>query len=338
MSRSYVRRPLDRTPLIRRGVQAAFLLLNVWIGVRFYLWVRFFETGGASRYVERPAGVEGWLPIAALMNLKYFVVTRSLPDVHPAGMFLLIAFLVISLLFRKAFCGWLCPIATISEWLWQGGRELFGRTFALPRWADIPLRALKYVLLALFVSVVVQMPAIELREFLASPYGLVADVKMLNFFRDASATTVGVCSALVLLSVVTKNFWCRYLCPYGALMGLVSALGPARIVRDPASCIDCGKCAAACPSLIPVDVLRTVKTAECTGCLTCVSACPVKDALELRVLPGRQRVSGTAVACGIAALFVAITGYAIATGAWSGHVPERIFFQLVPMASGVDHP
>ena len=38
---------------------------------------------------------------------------------------------------------------------------------------------------------------------------------------------------LVVLSVVTKNFWCRYLCPYGALMGLLSMLSPTRIVRDP---------------------------------------------------------------------------------------------------------
>src|SRR5437016_7140901 len=61
----------DYSQPLRRGYQFAFLLLNVWLGGQFYLWVRHFETGGQSAYVSRPAGVEGWLPIAGMMNLKY---------------------------------------------------------------------------------------------------------------------------------------------------------------------------------------------------------------------------------------------------------------------------
>ena len=58
---------------IRRAVQSAFLLLNLWIGAQFYLFVRYWETGGQSVFVPRPPGVEGWLPIAGLMNLKVFL-------------------------------------------------------------------------------------------------------------------------------------------------------------------------------------------------------------------------------------------------------------------------
>ena len=85
MARAYQKRPPARIAAIRHGVQIAFLLLNVWIGVQFYLWVRYFETAGATRYVSRPAGVEGWLPIAALMNLKLLALTGSIPEVHPAA-------------------------------------------------------------------------------------------------------------------------------------------------------------------------------------------------------------------------------------------------------------
>ena len=53
-----------------------------------------------------------------------------------------------------------------------------------------------------------------------SPYGLVADVKMLNFFRDLGTVGAAVILGLVVLSVFVKNAWCRYLCPYGALLGL----------------------------------------------------------------------------------------------------------------------
>jgi polyferredoxin len=338
MARQYAKRPPEQTVLIRRSVQLAFLLLNLWIGARFYLWVRYFETGGETVYVPRPAGVEGWLPIASLMNLKVLVLEGIIPEVHPAGLFLLIAFLVISWVFRKAFCSWLCPIGTISEWLWQGGQELFKRNFALPKWADIPLRSLKYILLFLFIWLVAGMSTTDIRGFLGSPYGLVADVKMLDFFRDAGRVTIWLCSALVILSIFTKNFWCRYLCPYGALLGLVATASPTRITRDPNSCIDCGKCAKACPSLIPVDVLRSVRTAECNGCLTCVSVCPVKDALEMRTIVTRRRLPAAAIAAGVAMIFLLVVGYAKTAGHWDGKVPEHVFFELIPNAKSFAHP
>jgi polyferredoxin len=319
-------------------MQLSFLLLNVWIGVQFYLWVRHVETAGATLSVARPAGVEGWLPIVALMNLKYVVLTRHVPEVHPAAMFLLIAFLGMSIVFRKAFCGWLCPIGTLSEWLWRGGRDLIGRNLALPRWVDVPLRGLKYLLLGLFIWAVASMSADEIAAFLASPYGVVADVKMLDFFRRAGRTTIQVCLVLVMLSVLIRNFWCRYLCPYGALMGLVSLVSPIRITRDPVACIDCGKCAAACPSLIAVDRQRVVRTPECNGCFTCVSVCPVKDALEMRTIVGHRRVAARHVAIGLALIFAVVVGYAKASGLWSGTVSEDAFFRLVPQATTLSHP
>ncbi len=103
------RRAADRSQTLRRAIQMAFFALNAWIGVQFYLFVRFYESGGQTIWAQRPPGVEGWLPIASLMNLKVWWTTGEIPHLHPAGMFLLIAFLGISWLLRKSFCGWLCP-------------------------------------------------------------------------------------------------------------------------------------------------------------------------------------------------------------------------------------
>src|ERR1700675_2638068 len=79
----------DHSQIMRRSFQGAFLLLNLYLGTQFYFWVRQFEAGGASTSVTRPAGVEGWLPIAALMNLKYLVMTGHVPALTPPGLFLL---------------------------------------------------------------------------------------------------------------------------------------------------------------------------------------------------------------------------------------------------------
>src|SRR5512140_3223630 len=236
----------DYSQNLRRACQLAFLALNVWIGVEFYLFVRYYETGGRSVWAGRPPGVEGWLPIASMMNLKVLLASGQMPRLHPAGMFLLIAFLAASWLFRKSFCGWLCPVGTISEYLWRLGRQTFGRNSRLPRKLAVALRGLKYLLLALFLYAVGSMSVPAIVAFLEGPYGIVDDVKMLNFFRFMGMTGGIVLAAIVVASVFVQNFWCRYLCPYGGLMGLVSMASPLRIRREPNLCIDCAKCSKAC--------------------------------------------------------------------------------------------
>jgi polyferredoxin len=332
----FIRRQPDNAPLLRTTFQLGFALLNLWIGARFYLWVRYYETGGQTLYVPRPPGVEGWLPIAALMNLRATALTWELPPVHAAGMFLLAAFLTMSLLLRKAFCSWLCPIGTLSEWLWQGGEAIFGRTLAPPRWIDIVLRSLKYILLGLFLYAVGSMSVEAIRAFLLSPYGLIADVKMLGFFRDLGRVGLAVVCILLIASVFVRNAWCRYLCPYGALLGLIALASPARIARDPEACIDCAKCASACPYRLPVDRLLAVRSAECTTCLSCVTACPVRDALALTA--ARRRVPAWAVAVVVFSLFAGTVTVARWSGHWHTSLPEAVYFELIPKASQFKHP
>ncbi len=327
----------DRSQRLRQIAQGLFVLLNIVLGVQFYLFVRQFEPGGRFIAISRPAGVEGWLPIAGLMNLKLALFGGRVPSIHPAAMFLLLAFLLISFLFRKSFCSWLCPIGTLSEALWKLGRRIFGRTWSLPRWLDVPLRGLKYLLLGFFVYAVAGMSVETIQRFFAGPYGQVADVKMLNFFRNLGETAAITLLALGILSIVTRNFWCRYLCPYGALMGLASLLSPAKIRREESRCIDCAKCAKACPALLPVDKLVSIRSAECTACFECVAICPAEGALNLSI-PRRRRLPAWAVTVGIAAIFLGIVGYAKLSGVWESNIPVDVYRDLVPIASHLGHP
>jgi polyferredoxin len=335
--KAFVRAPPDRSQRWRLGLQLAFVLLNAAIGVQFWRFVRSFEPGGVPGSVARPPGVEGWLPIAALMNLKATLLTGELPWRFPAGMFLLVAFLAITFVFRKAFCSWLCPVGTLSEWLWKLGRRVLGRTFPLPRWLDVPLRGVKYLLLGLFLWAVGTMSVEAIHGFLASPYGLVADVKMLNFFRHMDAVAGAVIALLVLASIAVPNFWCRYACPYGALLGLVSWLSPVRIRRDPDACIDCAKCAKACPSRLPVDVKSSITSPECTGCVECVTVCPARGALALSVTR-RRRLPGWAIAAGVAALFLGVVGWARLTGNWHTEIDPRLYEVVIRRMAEPAHP
>lgn len=329
---------IDDSQRWRGLAQAVFLGINVWIGFQFLLFVWGHEGRWVPWNADRPPGVEGWLPIAGLMNTRYFLETGTVPLIHPAAMVLIVTFLVLSVVFRKAFCGWLCPVGTVSEWLWKLGRDTFRRNFVAPKWLDIPLRSLKYLLMAAFLYAVMSMSVRDLAGFLASPYGLVADVKMLNFFRfltPGAAIFVGV---MVIASIFVPNAWCRYLCPYGALMGLAALFSPARIRRQEEACIDCAKCARVCPSHLPVDKLVQIRSAECIGCMECVTVCPAEGALALTFAGPRRVLTGQRVAIGVAVIFFAAYAGARFSGHWDSPISDGVYRTLIPAARGLDHP
>jgi polyferredoxin len=148
--------------------------------------------------------------------------------------------------------------------------------------------------------------------------------------------------------MLVENFWCRYLCPYGALMSLVSLLSPVKIRRDAEACIDCSKCARACPAGLPVDRLMQIRSAECSACMVCVAACPAQNALQFALPPRRtaapagrwfRRALGPLAVTGILAyIFLATILLARVTSHWQTNIPRIVYMNLVPQANELTHP
>jgi polyferredoxin len=206
------------------------------------------------------------------------------------------------------------------------------------RWADRGLISLKYLLLAFFAWAILwkmDLPAIE--RFVHTPYNYAADAKMLLFFTDLSRTAGVALGALVLLSLVIKHFWCRYLCPYGALLGLVSWLSPQRVVRDEAACIDCKACTRACPVEISVHRKASVRTPECTGCMSCVTSCPVEDCLTV-TRKGKGSLSPYLIPlAGLGTIYL-LWGIARLTGHWHTTLPQSTLAEVYRIARALAHP
>ena len=317
----------QRLPVIpaRRRLQVAFFVAILVLGVQFWVWASAHLAGKAPA-VSRPAGVEGFLPISALMSARLWLAGHGVHDVHPAALAILVAVVAMSALLAKSFCSLLCPVGALSEWLGRLGARLLGRTWLPPRWLDVPLRSLKYVLLGFFVwATWVAMDVGAVRAFLDSPYNRVADVKMGLFFANASRGTISVLGVLVVGSVLIRDLWCRYLCPYGALLGLIGRLAPLKVTRDPDTCTDCRLCTRVCPARLPVHSLPRVASVECTSCLDCVAACPVSACLTVR---GPARLAGglalrpLVAVVAAAAVYLGVTlGFRLA-GRWHGVVSE----------------
>ena len=327
----------------RFWVQISFLLICLWIGVEFHYFTRYFETGGAEGSLSRPPGVEAFLPISSMMSVYYFAITGELHKAHPAGFFIFLGIVTLSLALGKSFCSWICPVGSISEAVGDFGdaiwMKLFKRKLRMPRWLDYPLRSLKYLLLAFFVyAIFLSMEAAALKAFLDSPYNVISDVKMYYFFADISQFAFGVIAVLFLLSVVIRNFWCRYLCPYGALLGVVSFLSPFKIKRDAEKCTSCHLCTLACPNRINVEKVNHVISDECSSCMKCVDACPLRDTLYVENIFTKKKVQKKYITPLVIGSFFFFIALGILTGNWQNKVTKEEYQVYIELRNSLGHP
>lgn len=225
-----------------------------------------------------------------------------------------LSLLAITLLFGRAFCNWICPFGTLHQfaaWIFNILPLKLRRRSNRYR----PLYALKYGLLAgllilagfgalqigLLDPICLLSRSVSASLAPASDMGVDAlagsieqagvDANWTNAIRFAPNTErrvfvgsfwIGALLVVLLgMNLVIPRFFCRVLCPLGALLGFLSRFSLFRINRDVKECTDCDACLTRCEGAAePQSVLRS---AECFACMNCIDDCP-EDALSYTFL------------------------------------------------------
>jgi polyferredoxin len=260
--------------------------------------------------------VDSFCPFGGLESL-YTVVTQGafLKRVAMSSLILLGATAVLALVFRRVFCGRICPLGFLQELTAKLGRLIFrGRFKVHARWLtrlDKIARYLKYAVLVYFLVLTWLTGYLVIRPY--DPW-----VAYHHLFSAELLTSYLVGFILLILSLAGSMFverpFCKYLCPMGGFLGLVSKAGVFRIRRNRSSCTDCEACTRICPVGIRVHELDKVTTAECISCGECQTACPVENTLVESPLRSRFSLPPLAVTLIVLVLFGGIVTATTLTG------------------------
>lgn len=262
---------------IRSSIQIFFFLLVALIAINHTL----AESGRSIPFLSN-ASMHALCPFGGVVSIYQLATTGTfVQKVHESSFILMIIAFITAILFGPAFCGWICPLGSVQEWFGKLGRKIFKNRYNqfVPVGLDRVLRYTRYAVLAW----VLYMTAISGQLIFAEvdPY-----FALFNFWTgEVAIGGLIVLAATLLLSLFVERPWCKYACPYGAVLGITNLFRIFKIKRAPSTCINCGLCTKQCPMNIDVARKGAIKDHQCISCLECTSeaACPVPETVTLKV-------------------------------------------------------
>ncbi|MBN2736692.1 MAG: 4Fe-4S binding protein [Spirochaetales bacterium] len=226
------------------------------------------------------ASIHSICPFGGVVSIYEFFVSGSfVKKIHESSFILMAIVFLLSLLAGPVFCGWVCPFGSFQEWIAKLGKKIFKKRFNhfIPYKIDKYLRFLRYVVLVWVIYMTATSGQLLFQNI--DPF-----YTLFNFYTSEMAISgYIVFGVIVVLGFFVERPFCKYACPYGALLGIFNLFRLFGIKRNAATCIDCKACDKICPMNIPISDKSTIRNHQCITCMKCSSeqSCPVPDTLNL---------------------------------------------------------
>lgn len=285
--------PLRSSPLAVRSRRPA---IRTFVQIFFFILIGGIATGKALAEIY-PAMT--FLPDISLhaigpfggVETLYSLITagRTIQKIHDSAVVLAVLATFLAVLAGPVICGWVCPLGSIQEWLGKLGKRLFKHRYNtfVPARAHKVLRYFRFVVLVWVIYMTATSGKLLFEN--VDPY-----YALFHFWTsEASLAGVIILAVTLAASLFVARPWCKYACPYGALLGLFNKIRIFTIRRQPATCVSCRRCDRACPMNIDISTQRSVRDVQCISCLECTSdrSCPVKETVGLSLPSGPRGIS-----------------------------------------------
>lgn len=268
-------------------------------------------------------GVDALCPFGGIETLWALVMSATLVQrIAASSVILLAVVLATALVFRRAFCGYICPLGAVQEFAGKLGLVFFkGKRPQVPVALDRPARFLKYGVLIFFTIWSWQATSLVIRPY--DPWVAWMHLTSKELLAEF-AIGLAVLGVSVVGSVVYDRFFCKYLCPMGAFLGAVSRVSIFKVRRNDDTCTNCKACDKVCPVNVKVAEVAVVNGAECINCNECVNVCPVKGTLVVSAsaAPTARKLAPNAVLGLTVALIALGIGLPTVTGSFAWTMPS----------------
>ncbi|MDC7233308.1 MAG: 4Fe-4S binding protein [Spirochaetales bacterium] len=268
---------MKRKPKLRVIIQILFFLLIALIAVNHTL----AESGRGIPLIAE-ASLHAVCPFGGVVSIYNLLTAGTfVKKVHESSMVLMVIVFAAALFLGPLFCGWVCPFGTFQEGISRIGRKIFKKRFNrfIPYSFDRYLRFFRYVVLGWVLFMTARSGQLIFAD--VDPY-----YALFQFWTgEVALTGLIMLGAVILLSLFVERPFCKYFCPYGAVLGLTNLFRIIPLKRNTRTCISCRKCDKSCPMNIPVSTSDKVRNHQCISCYQCTSddgVCPVPGTLEFR--------------------------------------------------------
>jgi polyferredoxin len=214
-----------------------------------YSWAHFaFEKGVPGR----TGPIDCICPMGSFALLPKLIQTGEF--VHRAGNtnLVILAALIIGLLaFGSGFCGWMCPMGTVQEWLYRLRKKIWKKDVKLPLPIHKALRWFRYAIFALLLVMTTLEVGFWFKAF--DPYNT-----LFTWGHDTTLAGFIILGVILLLSFVIERPLCQYACPLGGAIQPIAKLSAVGIKRNVDTCTSCGICDDECPYQLPISTVINV--------------------------------------------------------------------------------